>query len=95
MHEDISMITKMVEAGASGYILKRTNMNEVLEAIRVVADNGKYLQTVVSCISYHPVSLDDRNFNPADMCDTLQALDIITLDTLPGFPQNHVICIGD
>ncbi len=43
MHEDISMITKMVEAGASGYILKRTNMNEVLEAIRVVADNGKYL----------------------------------------------------
>lgn len=43
MHEDISMITKMVEAGASGYILKRTNMNEVLEAIKVVAGGGKYL----------------------------------------------------
>ena len=43
MHEDISMISKMVEAGASGYILKRTNMNEVLEAIRVVSNNGKYL----------------------------------------------------
>ncbi|MDD2550165.1 MAG: response regulator transcription factor [Bacteroidales bacterium] len=43
MHEDINMIRKMVDAGASGYILKRTNMNEVLEAIRVVAKGGKYL----------------------------------------------------
>ncbi len=43
MHEDINMIRKMVEAGASGYILKRTNMNEVLEAIRVVAKGGKKL----------------------------------------------------
>ena len=43
MHEDINMIRKMVEAGASGYILKRTDMNEVLEAIRVVAKGGKYL----------------------------------------------------
>jgi len=43
MHEDINMIRKMVEAGASGYILKRTNMNEVLEAIRVVAKGGKYI----------------------------------------------------
>ncbi|MDY0078041.1 MAG: response regulator transcription factor [Bacteroidales bacterium] len=43
MHEDINMIRKMIEAGASGYILKRTNMNEVLEAIRVVAKGGKYL----------------------------------------------------
>ena len=43
MHEDINMIRMMVEAGASGYILKRTNMNEVLEAIRVVAKGGKYL----------------------------------------------------
>ncbi|MCK9450989.1 MAG: response regulator transcription factor [Bacteroidales bacterium] len=43
MHEDINMIRNMAEAGASGYILKRTNMNEVLEAIRVVAKGGKYL----------------------------------------------------
>jgi len=50
MHEDISMISKMVEAGASGYILKRTNMNEVLEAIRVVAAGGKYLGRDVQAI---------------------------------------------
>lgn len=43
MHEDISVITKMIKAGASGYILKRTNMNEVVEAIRIVHNNGKYI----------------------------------------------------
>lgn len=50
MHEDITMITKMLEAGASGYILKRTNMNEVFEAIKVVADGGKYLGREVQAI---------------------------------------------
>lgn len=50
MHEDVSMIKRMVEAGASGYILKRTNMNEVLEAIKVVANNGKYLGRDVQAV---------------------------------------------
>ncbi len=43
MHDDISVITRMMKAGASGYILKRTNMNEVVEALRIVHNNGKYL----------------------------------------------------
>ncbi len=43
MHNDISIITRMIEAGASGYILKRTNMNEVIEAIRVVYAGERYL----------------------------------------------------
>lgn len=43
MHDDISIITKMVKAGASGYILKRTNMNEVIDALRIVNSNGRYL----------------------------------------------------
>lgn len=43
MHDDISIITKMIKAGASGYVLKRTNMNEVIEALKIVNNNGKYL----------------------------------------------------
>lgn len=50
MHEDISMISKMVDAGASGYILKRTNMNEVLDAIKAVASGGRYLGRDVQSI---------------------------------------------
>ncbi|TVR38073.1 MAG: DNA-binding response regulator [Bacteroidia bacterium] len=43
MHDDISIITRMIEAGAAGYILKRTNMNEVIDAIRIVHTKGRYL----------------------------------------------------
>ncbi|MGE5316487.1 MAG: response regulator transcription factor [Chloroflexota bacterium] len=43
MHDDISIITRMVKAGAAGFVLKRTNMNEVVEAVRIVHNNGKYL----------------------------------------------------
>jgi DNA-binding NarL/FixJ family response regulator len=45
MHDDISIITRMIKAGASGYVLKRTKMNEVIDAIRVVSNNGRYLST--------------------------------------------------
>lgn len=44
MHDDISIISKMIKAGASGYVLKKTNMNEVIEAIQIVVyQNGRYL----------------------------------------------------
>jgi len=43
MHEDFAMIQKMFSAGASGYILKRTNLEEVVDAIRIVYEKGKYL----------------------------------------------------
>jgi len=50
MHEDITMISGMIEAGASGYLLKRTNINEVLEAIHMVASKKKYLGREVQAI---------------------------------------------
>jgi DNA-binding NarL/FixJ family response regulator len=50
MHEDIQNITGMIEAGASGYIFKRTSMDEVLEAIRTVARNEKYLSRNVQAV---------------------------------------------
>ena len=50
MHEDIAMISAMIEAGASGYLLKRTNMNEVVEAIHTVAGKKKYLGGEVQAI---------------------------------------------
>ncbi|WP_312768000.1 response regulator transcription factor [Epilithonimonas sp.] len=43
MHDDISIISKMIKAGASGYVLKRTNMHEVVDALKIVYRDGKYL----------------------------------------------------
>lgn len=56
MHDDISIITRMVEAGASGYVLKRTQMSEVTEAIRIVHNKGKYLS-----INTQQIIMDNLN----------------------------------
>lgn len=57
MHEDIQMITQMIEAGASGYIFKRTSMNEVLDAIKTAARNEKYLSQNVQAILMENIRL--------------------------------------
>lgn len=64
MHDDISIITRMVKAGASGYILKRTNMNEVIEALRIVHNNGKYLS-----INTQNIIMDNLGSTSNDLAD--------------------------
>ncbi|MFP4470460.1 MAG: response regulator [Bacteroidales bacterium] len=63
MHEDISTISAMIDAGASGYLLKRTNMNEVLDAIRVAASNRKYLGLDVQAIMMEEFHLREQGSN--------------------------------
>lgn len=43
VHEDKSYLRKLLEAGASGYMLKRAAAAEVIQAIRTVAGGGMYL----------------------------------------------------
>lgn len=66
MHDDISIITRMIKAGASGFVLKRTNMNEVIEAIRIVHKNGKYLS-----INTQQIIMDNLN-NPQDLHEDMR-----------------------
>ncbi|GAB5473397.1 MAG: response regulator transcription factor [Maribacter sp.] len=42
MFDQDEAVTQMLEAGASGYILKNTSLNEVLQAILAVADGKTY-----------------------------------------------------
>jgi DNA-binding NarL/FixJ family response regulator len=43
VYEDSGYLRKMLEAGASGYVLKRAVMEELVRAIRTVAAGGSYL----------------------------------------------------
>lgn len=47
MHSDSSLISQMIEAGASGYLLKSTNISELCEAIYTVARGQNYLSSEV------------------------------------------------
>lgn len=44
-HEDRTMLLEALKAGASGFILKRALKNELLEAIRAVANGGIYVHS--------------------------------------------------
>ncbi len=48
MYEKASFIQQMLKNGASGYILKNTGQDELVEAIRTVNGGGQYLSKVVS-----------------------------------------------
>jgi DNA-binding NarL/FixJ family response regulator len=63
MHEDISIITKMMKAGASGYVLKKTNMSELVNALKTVVGDGKYLSTNVQN------TILDNLINPDELMD--------------------------
>ena len=42
-HSDRSMVSKMLKAGASGYMLKESAFTELIDGIEAVADNKTYL----------------------------------------------------
>ena len=48
VHEDRSYVQEMLEAGASGYVLKRAAADELIGAIRAVATNGIYVDPRVT-----------------------------------------------
>ena len=50
MHDENSLINKMIEAGAAGYVLKSTHISDLCDAIMAVAAGGKYLSPDVQSI---------------------------------------------
>ena len=61
IHEDRSYCQQFLEAGASGYVLKRSATADLIRAIRVVAEGGVYLDPhvadkVVSSFFHRPSS---------------------------------------
>jgi len=43
MHEERGYVTRLLRAGAAGYVLKRTASAELIRAIRTVAGGGRYV----------------------------------------------------
>src|SRR4029077_18697836 len=43
VHEDRGYLRQLLEAGASGYVLKRAAAEELIRAVRTVAGGGVYL----------------------------------------------------
>ncbi|MBW3624248.1 MAG: response regulator transcription factor [Armatimonadetes bacterium] len=48
MHEDTSYLRSLLEAGASGYVLKRSAPQELVHALRSVAGGGTYIDPALA-----------------------------------------------
>ena len=71
MHEGISFIREVMEAGASGYILKNTDKKELMRAIGTVAAGGKYFgMQVTAALVQH---MQQQAAEPADSPPQLSA----------------------
>lgn len=56
MHDDGNYIVKCIKSGASGYLLKNTDEEEMLKAIRTVYRGGKYFNRDVADIMIDQMS---------------------------------------
>ena len=48
VHEDTGYLRKLLEAGASGYVLKRSAADALIQAIRIVASGGIFLDPLLA-----------------------------------------------
>jgi DNA-binding NarL/FixJ family response regulator len=47
-HGDVAYLHQLLRAGASGYVLKQSRAAEVLQAIRVIARGGTYIDSAIA-----------------------------------------------
>jgi DNA-binding NarL/FixJ family response regulator len=47
-HGDVAYLHQLLEAGASGYVLKQSRAAEVLQAIRAIASGGTYIDSAMT-----------------------------------------------
>lgn len=47
-HDDRGHLTRLLQAGAAGYVLKRAAVDELVRAIRAVADGGTYVDPLLA-----------------------------------------------
>jgi len=60
MHEESNYIIKMLEAGASGYLLKDAGSSEMIKAIRAVASGATYYSQEVSAALVQQMTQDKK-----------------------------------
>jgi two-component system response regulator NreC len=71
VHEDRSYVQELLEAGASGYVLKRAAAEELISAIRAVASQGIYVDPrvtgkLISALGHRRATFSDSKAELSD-----------------------------
>jgi len=76
MHEEIGYFNKMIEAGAMGFLLKKTNKDELQKAISSVMQGDSYFSEEFVC-NINSISINKKPTNVNLSERELQILDLI------------------
>lgn len=72
VHEDRAYVQQLLDAGARGYLLKRSAAEDLVRAVRAVADGGIYLDPVVAgkalaeAATTHKAAATDGTLSPRE-----------------------------
>ncbi|MEP7214415.1 MAG: response regulator transcription factor [Acidobacteriota bacterium] len=62
-HTDKAYFQEMLQAGISGYVLKQSDSGEMIRAIRIIANGGRYLDPAITSSVFNLLSTSSANLN--------------------------------
>ncbi len=79
MHEDESLLHEALRAGAAGYVIKRAEESEIIQAIHAASHGDIYVHPAMTrALLHQPVTTEHRRGSPADAL-TRRELDVLRL----------------
>ena len=79
MHEDESLLHEALRAGASGYVIKRAEESEIIQAIHATSHGDIYVHPAMTrALLHQPVMTEHRRGSPATVL-TRRELDVLRL----------------
>ena len=76
MHEDERMLEEAARAGASGYVLKSSKPDELLDAIKVAATGGGWLSPSIARRTLQRIADGGLSTNAEAVADTIKHFDL-------------------
>jgi two-component system, NarL family, response regulator NreC len=79
MHEDESLLHEALRAGAAGYVIKRAEESEIIQAIHAASRGDIYVHPAMTrALLHQPVTMEHRRGSPVDAL-TPRELDVLRL----------------
>jgi two-component system, NarL family, response regulator NreC len=79
MHEDESLLHEALRAGAAGYVIKRAEESEIIQAIHATSHGDIYVHPAMTrALLHQPVTMEHRRGSPAKAL-TRRELDVLRL----------------
>lgn len=91
-HRESGFVRAMLDAGATGYILKQSPSHELIRAVRSVAAGNQYVDTALMAPGSAPAGVRvDAPFAPRDEATALSDVEATVLQLVAGLHSNEQI----